>query len=198
VFLLRAPSDDRVRELLRPLVDAPCTHDCEGVTRAPIEAAPSGYTLDAYAAELGRGEVVFARAKAAIERFEHYPASFSRVVPLEGGLRPGLVFGTVARHLGFASLHPCRVLFVIDEPRRFGFGLGTLPGHVAIGEETFVMSREGEGDDGRVRLEVRAVSRPADRLARLGRPVMRAYQRRFQRELCAGLRARCAASPSGG
>jgi uncharacterized protein (UPF0548 family) len=186
VFLLHAPNDDRVREWLRSLVDVPCTHDCEGVTRAPIDVAPPGFTLDAYSAELGRGEATFARAKAAIGRFEHYPRSFSRVVPLAGGLVPGLVFGTVARHLGFASLHPCRVLFVVDEPRRFGFGLGTLPGHVAIGEETFLVSLDGE--DERVQLEVRAVSRPAGLLARLGRPIMRAYQRRFQRELCTELR----------
>jgi uncharacterized protein (UPF0548 family) len=188
LFLLRPPDDEGVREVLRSIADEPCTHDCEGVTAKPIERAPAGYTLDACEAELGRGAGTFARARETIARFEHYPASFSRVVPLEGPLQPGLAFGTVATHLGFASLHPCRVLFVVDEPRRFGFGLGTLPGHVAIGEETFLV---GIGEDERVRLEVRAVSRPAGLLAWLGRPIMRAYQRRFQREMCAELRLRC-------
>jgi uncharacterized protein (UPF0548 family) len=160
---------------------------------------PRGFTLDAYTVDLGRSDRIFERARGILRAFGHYPDSFSRVVPLDGTLREGLVFGTVATHLGFASLHPCRILFVIEESGRFGFGLGTLPGHIAIGEETFVVVREGEGEGARVRLEVRALSRPANRLVRLGRPLMRAYQRRFQRELGAGLRTLVAdAGGSGG
>lgn len=198
MFLLSVPGDEQVRARLRALADAPCTHDCEGVTRSEVASPPPGYTLDAYSVELGSGESLFDRAKDAVARFAHYPASFSRVVQLEGPLRPGLVFGTVAMHLGFASLHPCRVLFVIDEPRCFGFGLGTLPGHVVIGEESFILTR-GDGDsDERVRLEVRAVSRAASLLARLGRPLTRVYQRRFQRELGAALRGAVHVDPMRG
>ena len=162
-----------------------------------VASPPPGYTLDAYSVELGSGESLFDRAKDAVARFAHYPASFSRVVQLEGPLRPGLVFGTVATHLGFASLHPCRVLFVIDEPRCFGFGLGTLPGHVVIGEESFILTRgDGDGGDERVRLQVRAVSRATSLLGRLGRPLTRIYQRRFQRELGAALLGAVRAGPT--
>ena len=193
MFVLRPPSDERVRGMLARVATAETTCEHPGVTRGSLDAAPAGYTLDAYAVELGRGAAVFEGARAAIAGFEHYPASFSRVVPFEGALREGLVFGTVATHFGFASVHPCRVAFVLDEvsedgARRFGFGLVTLPGHIARGEECFSVAIEGPEE--RVRLEVRAISRPADLLAWIGRPVLRAFQARFRRELVSGMRAR--------
>ena len=192
MFLVRPPSDALVRERLARVASAETTCEHAGITREPIERPPAGYTLDHYGVDLGRGDAVFDRARDAIARFEHYPPSFSRVVMLGDVLATDLVFGTVATHLGFASIHPCRVLFVVDEaaPRRFGFGLGTLPGHIARGEESFEVAQR---EDGGVRLEVRAVSRPADALAWLGRPILRAYQARFRRELVEGMRTLCAA-----
>ena len=104
-------------------------------------------------------------------------------------LEAGLVFGTLARHLGFSSLHPCRVVYVLDDPGagRFGFGLGTLPGHVMQGEERFLVRLDPTS--GEVHYEVTAFSRPASSLGRLGRPVLRAFQRRFQRETVEAMRS---------
>ncbi len=79
---------------------------------------------------------------------------------------------------------PCRVLDVVDEPRRRGFTYGTLPGHPEAGEEQFLLERL---DDDRIRLTIRAVSRPASALASLGGPLGRAAQalmtRRYLRAL---------------
>lgn len=79
---------------------------------------------------------------------------------------------------------PCRVLEVVDEPTRRGFSYGTLPGHPEAGEEQFVLERLA---DGRLRLTISAVSRPASALARLGGPLARAAQalmtRRYLRAL---------------
>ncbi|MEO7147892.1 MAG: DUF1990 domain-containing protein [Terrimesophilobacter sp.] len=59
----------------------------------------------------------------------------------------------------FLRFHaPCRVIYVIDEPKRKGFAYGSLPGHPACGEEAFVVSQT---DDGSVWLTVRAFSRPS-------------------------------------
>ena len=63
---------------------------------------------------------------------------------------------------------PCRVVWVVDEPDRRGFGYGTLPGHPASGEESFVVSLRPNGE---VVYELRAFSRLATRLSRLGAPV---------------------------
>jgi uncharacterized protein (UPF0548 family) len=68
---------------------------------------------------------------------------------------------------------PCRVVWVLDEPDRRGFGYGTLPGHPESGEESFVVSLR---PDDEVRYELRAFSRPATRLSRLGGPISRRVQ----------------------
>lgn len=63
---------------------------------------------------------------------------------------------------------PCRVVGVVDEPRRRGFAYGTLPGHPERGEELFAVSLT---DDERVVAEVLAFSRHATWYARLGGPL---------------------------
>jgi uncharacterized protein (UPF0548 family) len=70
---------------------------------------------------------------------------------------------------------PCRVVYVVAEPDRAGFAYGTLPGHPESGEELFVLERLG---DGRITFTVTAFSRPATRMARLGRPLARRVQDR--------------------
>jgi uncharacterized protein (UPF0548 family) len=69
------------------------------------------------------------------------------------------------RWLGIRAL--CRVVYVINEPDRVGFAYGTLPGHAESGEESFVLDRR----EGQVNFTVRAFSKPASRLSRLGGPV---------------------------
>ena len=66
----------------------------------------------------------------------------------------------------------CRVVYVIDEPDRVGFAYGALPGHAETGEDSFVLDRR----DGTARFTVRAFSRPASRLARLGGPLTHVVQ----------------------
>lgn len=68
---------------------------------------------------------------------------------------------------------PCRVVEVIEEPRRRGFSYGTLPGHPESGEEQFLLELEA---DGRVRFTISAFSRPASPLAKLSGPAGRAVQ----------------------
>ena len=185
MFFISTPSDDQVRALLSKLADAPCTHRDVGISANELEVAPRGFQLDRYGTELGVGQAVFERACAVLARLENYPPSFTRVVRAPGELAPGHLFATVAQHLGFASVHPCRVLYVVREPERFGFGFGTLAGHAESGEERFIVRMVGD----RVRYEVQAFSRPAGVLARLGAPVTRSYQLRFQKETLEVMRA---------
>jgi len=84
-------------------------------------------------------------------------------------------------HLGWPSESSVRAALA----GRFGFGLGTLPGHAAAGEERFLL--EIDPSTGVVRYDVQAISRPEVWLARLGRPAMPLVQRRFQRESMAAL-----------
>ncbi len=68
----------------------------------------------------------------------------------------------------------CRVVVVIDEPDRFGFAYGTLPGHPEQGEESFIVTRRS---DGAVTFDIVAVSRLRHVLARACPPVARRLQR---------------------
>lgn len=68
---------------------------------------------------------------------------------------------------------PCRVVLVLDEPRRQGFAYGTLPGHPETGEELFAVTIDQAE---RVQLHITASSRPATRWARFGAPVGRRVQ----------------------
>lgn len=63
---------------------------------------------------------------------------------------------------------PCRVVRVVDAPRRRGFAYGTLPGHPFRGEELFTVTH---ANDDRVVAHVVAYSRPATWAARMGGPV---------------------------
>jgi uncharacterized protein (UPF0548 family) len=68
----------------------------------------------------------------------------------------------------------CRVVGVVDEPRRKGFAYGTLPGHPESGEEAFVLAWR---EDDLVELEVIAFSRPAQWWSRIAGPAGRVVQR---------------------
>jgi len=79
--------------------------------------------------------------------------------------------------IGPASIRiPCRVVYVINQPRLRGFAYGTLPGHPEAGEERFALEQHG---DGTISIAITAFSRPASRLARLGGPVTRSVQEKM-------------------
>ena len=191
MFFFSTPTDQEIQRILTEVCEDEFNYDHVGVTEERLLAAPSGYKLSSYGTTLGVGEEVFDRARRLLECFGHYPPSFSRVVSRSDSLEEGVVFGTLATHYGFASLHPCRIIRVLrsDSPKRFGFALGTLPGHIGAGEECFLLTL---GDsDGVVRYEVQAISRPAGFLGRLGTPFFRMFQRRFERETQSTMRRRC-------
>ncbi len=88
-----------------------------------------------------------------------------------------LMLGSVVRmRLGIGPLSigiPCRVVEVINEPRRRGFSYGTLPGHPEVGEERFLLEHL---DDGRIRFTITALSLPATRAAKFAGSVGRVLQ----------------------
>jgi uncharacterized protein (UPF0548 family) len=72
--------------------------------------------------------------------------------------------------LGVGALRlvaPCRVVDVVAESARCGFAYGTLQGHPEAGEERFLVTL---GDDGLVRAEIVAFSRPARWFTRVSGP----------------------------
>lgn len=84
---------------------------------------------------------------------------------LDGVVVIPLLRGTVAA--------PFRVTAIVREPDRVGFAYGTLPGHPEVGEEAFLVRRDGT----ETVFELRALSRPAFPYS-LAAPVGALLQRR--------------------
>ena len=160
-----------------------CSYTAVGATRH--DATPAGFVLDHNRQHLGRGEAVFARAREALRGWRMFPAPWTAIEP-RAPIAEGEVVAVLVRTAGVWWRNAARIVYVIDEPRRFGFAYGTLPGHAERGEERFVVEWLPSDD---VWYDLRAFSRPRHWLARLGRPVTRALQRRFARASKAAMAA---------
>jgi uncharacterized protein (UPF0548 family) len=184
MFFLRKPTTAELDRILAGCPGAPLTYDAVGATRS---TPPSGFYVDRYAVDLGRGDDAFARACAAVRAFVMYPRPWTEVHRAFDEPHQGAEFVAAIRHMGFWSANPCRVVYKLDQPgddedpcQRYGFALGTLDGHVEAGEERFEVCRDTRTDV--VSYRVVAFSHPRVLLARLGTPIARMLQRRFGRE----------------
>jgi len=170
----------------RRLGAAALTYPEAGATAA---ALPAGYHHVRMRRQIGAGQDDFATAAAAVLAWRAHTGAGLRVAASSPTAEPGSV---VVLGLGagpFRLQAPCRVVYVLDEPRRHGFAYGTLPGHPEIGEESFVV---GLAPDDTVFFSITAFSRPATAVARLAGPaggyVQRAITRRYLRALRAAVR----------
>ena len=93
---------------------------------------------------------------------------------------------TAMLHFG-PLLEPVRVVYVIDDPDRCGFGYGTLEGHPLEGEESFMIERRS---DGSVWIVVRSFSRPSTRRWKVLGPAVRVAQLILMRRYLAALAGR--------
>lgn len=134
---------------------------------------PQGFHHLRHETVIGQGDEDFARASEGLRTWQAHRLPGIRVFPTDAPLRTGATV-IVTLGTGFAAIvAPCRIIGVVEEPGRFGFAYGTLPGHPESGEEAFMATI---GDDGTVRFEIRAFSRPGDALTRAAGPVGRGMQ----------------------
>ena len=124
----------------------------------------------------------FDRAKEGLTTWRAYAGVGARIFP-DLPVRLGDSVLVVVRFGPVQVVPPCRIIYVIDEANRFGFGYGTLPGHPECGEESFVVER---GEDATV-FRITAFSRPAELLTRVGGPISRQIQVQATRRYLQGL-----------
>lgn len=182
MWLLRPPDDEQVRRFLTEQERQPLTYPDVG---ASADGFPAGYDLDHNRARLGEGRAAYDAARDALRGWKQFPTPWVRVLPADAPLVAGVGVAVLARAFGVWWLNAARIVFTIDEERRFGLAYGTLPGHVEQGEERFLVEWLA---DGSVWYDLRAFSRPRHPLARLGYPLARRQQRRFARESLAAMR----------
>jgi uncharacterized protein (UPF0548 family) len=180
MFLGHRPSPREVQAFIAASSHLPLSYN-------PVDVAEREFRVDTQEAVIGRGEAAFERAKIALTEWRHFELGWVELFPTLAGIAPGTIVAVVVRHLGFWSMHGCRVVYSIagDDPREFGFAYGTLTNHAESGEESFKVSlHPGTGE---VSYAIRAASRPRALLARLGYPVTRSLQARFRRDSTAAI-----------
>ena len=139
---------------------------------------PTGYDHDYNRFHLGKGRLAFQQARRAIEEWRPFANGWTEVYPKEAPLAVGTTVAVLFRLCGLWWRNSTRIVYVVDEPDRFGFAYGTLVGHVERGEEYFGVEMDDEGE---VWFRLEAFSRPAYWATRLTYPLARFFQRRFVR-----------------
>ncbi len=176
-MFLSPPSETRILAFIEQ--QRPLPHSYPEVGRTRRAENVSGYNNDLNFIELGAGDGVWEAAKEAIRHWRMFPAPWTFITPSDAPIQVGTVVAMTARVWGIWWLNSCRIVYTMDEPNRFGFAYGTLPGHVECGEEIFMVERT---EAGTVRYVIKAFSKPRHVLARLAYPVARAHQRKFVRD----------------
>jgi uncharacterized protein (UPF0548 family) len=176
MFRISAPTELDVEEFIAGQRNLPFTYSEVGATNT---TPPSGYKIDHNRIRLGEGETTYQRAVGAVKNWRQFDLGWVTIVPRGVVVEVGAMVAVKARAFGTWSLNACRVVYVIDEPRRFGFAYGTLPSHVERGEERFLIEWL---DDDSVWYDILAFSRPQHPLVKLSSPLARRLQKRFARE----------------
>ncbi len=183
VFVLRSPNAERLSHFLARERTSPLTYPEVG---ASFEAElPAGYHHVRAGTALGAGDEVWRRACAGIRAWAAHRRAGITVAPADAPIAEGTTVAVITSAGPLHVLAGCRIVRVVDEPDRFGFAYGTLPSHPEEGEEHFVVTRD---DDGAVRFEVVAFSRPHDLLTKLGGPIPRRMQARATEQYLEGMR----------
>jgi len=191
VWQLSRPTPAQVEAFRAAQRSLPFSYTGIGATRDGGDAPP-GYDRDHNRQRLGRGEAAFAAARDAIRTWRMFPPPLAVIEPAGIPIAEGEVAGVLVRAFGLWFLNAARIVYVLDEPRRFGFAYGTLPGHAERGEERFLV--EWLADD-TVWYDVAAFSRPRYWAARLAYPLARRLQRRFAHLSKAAMARAVAESP---
>ena len=183
MFKITEPSDRDVAAFIAGQRDSPFTYSEVGATNAQL---PTGYNLDHNRIQLGTGEPTYKASVEAVKNWRHFDLGWVTIVPRGVVIEAGATVAVKARAFGSWSLNASRVVYTIDEDRRFGFAYGTLPDHVERGEERFLI--EWLPDDC-VWYDILAFSRPKHPLVKLSSPLARMLQKQFARESLAKMKS---------
>jgi uncharacterized protein (UPF0548 family) len=192
VISLRKPSLETIEQFLAQQAALPLTYEAVGATSGQ---PPAGYVVDRTRVRLGAGDATFAKVQAAMRHWRQFDLGWVEALPLGTPLDVGRVVAVRAKAGGVWTVHPARIVYVVDRDeracggsRQFGFAYGTLPGHMESGEERFLIEQLA---DGTVWYDIIAFSRPRHVLARLGYPFVRRLQKRFGRDSAAAIERAC-------
>lgn len=180
-LFLQKPKPEFLQGFLTQQAQLDFTYAAVGATAT---TPPPGFVVDRTRIDLGFGPEVFSAAKEALRRWQQFQLGWVDAWPHNTPLVPGQVVAVLGRGAGLWWLNACRIIKVVDESgpgpiSAFGFSYGTLPSHVARGEERFLVEWNRETDQ--VSYQILAFSQPNRFLIRLAYPIVRCSQKRFGR-----------------
>jgi len=177
MITFRLPSEASIISYLKTQAAFNCTYDAHFQTKNDV-IIPK-YDNDFIKIKIGKGAADFVKAKRAIQNWQMFPRTWTRILPVGAPIKEGTVIAMNAHFAGVWWRNACKIRYVIDEPDRYGFAYGTLPGHVESGEELFLISRDHIGN---TYYEIKAFSKPRHWMAKVGYPLVRLLQARFRRD----------------
>ena len=177
MFVRQRPSQSAIENFFFQQRSQGFSYPEVGLTNGTL---PRGYNIDQNRERLGKGGQTFYEATASLRAWQMFKLGWVELFPPNVQIDVGATVAVLVHHFGFWSLNACRVVYVIEEDRRFGFAYGTLEDHAEQGEERFLVEWLPEDDS--VRYNILAFSRPKKWQARVVRPMSRMLQRKFARD----------------
>ena len=196
MLTLSKPTRHGVNQLLRESETSRLTYDQIGGTLQ--NRMPLGFNHDSCRIRLGKGRATFRKAIGAFHEWGMFPPAMTTVLTPTASIDVGQTVAIQFRAFLFWSVCPCRIVYVINEQsqsasrHRFGFGYGTLPGHVEKGEERFLLEWNRDSDE--VWYSIQAFSTPRHILAKLAYPYARYQQSKFRKLSCESMLAASASA----
>ena len=195
---LREPSKSQLNALIQNSSAQNVTHRNVGSTleweRQVFTQVPEGRVQDddmilTRATVIGDGMSAYDRAACAIKEGACFNLDWVRCY-MTGELKEGSTFCLYARAFGVWIVSLCRVVYVqesrLSNGNMFSLGVGTLPSHVARGEERLSIVWDRESDD--VEFLIGSFSRPQTWLTRIFAFYLRRQQNRFALDATCKLR----------
>jgi len=186
LFRITEPSEQDAVDFIKGQRSLPLTYDEVGATNTTPPT--TGYNVDHNRTQIGTGAAIYKRAVEALKQWRHFELGWVTVAPRDVPIEVGGTVAVKARAFGTWSLNAARIVYTINEDRRFGFAYGTLPDHVELGEERFLI--EWLADDS-VWYDILAFSRPRHPLVRLNKLLARRLQKQFARDSLSKIREIC-------
>lgn len=184
MFFLLKPTTKEIEDLIKSQSESPFSYENVGATKN--QNAPEGFPINHQRKKLGNGKKIFKKAVEAMDLWQMYALDWTQVKPENVPIKEGEIVVTMINHLGFWSLNPCRIIYLIDEKndefQKFGFAFGTLPAHSEKGEEQFQIEWNKKTDE--VFYKIYAFAKPHNPLAKIAFPYVSYLQKGFAADSC--------------
>ncbi|ESR38565.1 hypothetical protein CICLE_v10026505mg [Citrus x clementina] len=175
----------------------------KGATAKPVAClkedqglSKDGFLLNHARVLVGSGLETYEKGKTALKTWRHFGLNWAFVDP-KTPIQNGVKFCVcVKEFLPWVTL-PLQIVYVNESIRKkktaasFGFGSGTLQGHLLAGEERFSLELD---ENNQVWYEIVSFSKPADFLSFIGYPYVQLRQKYFAHQSVTAVKKHLTAS----